>query len=341
MKSQLQEASPRPQAEAVWERYRTDLEAVEAQLTDHLTSDVALVGEVARYVLGSGGKRFRPLLLAAAARMSGCSPVDRPDHPIALLGSVVEYIHTATLLHDDVVDEGDIRRGKDAARTLWGNPGSVLVGDYLYARGLAVSIRLGRLELVQELTCAVEEMSQGEVFQLSVCGDIGLTEDNYLRIVELKTASLMSAACRLGGMLGNVTEAQLKALDIFGRSMGIAFQVADDTLDYEADATVFGKVLGGDLKEGKITLPLLYALERCDKTERTRLSDIVARDDVPSGAELNFVREMMDKYDAIHAALKRAQGFSDEAKKALDAFADGDDKDALLYLADYVVERDC
>ncbi len=326
----------------VWQRYGVDLAAVEEQLTANLTSDVALVGEVARYVLGSGGKRFRPMLLAASARMSGADAVEgQPSQPIALLGCVIEYIHTATLLHDDVVDDGLVRRGQDAARMVWGNAGSVLVGDYLYARALALSVSLGNLDAVRVLTGAVEEMSEGEVFQLAVCGDMSITEDDYIKIVDLKTAALMKAACMVGGMLGTVNAAQAEALAVYGRNVGIAFQVADDTLDYQADTEVFGKALGGDLKEGKITLPLLYGLQRCNRSERDRMIDIIALDDDPSADDLQFTLGLMQRYNAIDDAHKRARRFAEDAKQAIGAaFPEGPDRQALLLLADYVVDRD-
>jgi len=330
-----------PQAN-VWQRYGVDLEAVEAQLSANLTSQVPLVGEVCRYVLGSGGKRFRPMLLAASARMAGADAVPGQAYqPIALLGCVIEYIHTATLLHDDVVDEGEVRRGQDAARTVWGNAGSVLVGDYLYARALALSVSQGNIEGVRELTEAVERMSEGEVFQLSVCGDLRIVEDDYIQIVDLKTAALMRAACVVGGLLGKVTPKQLEALGTYGRNVGIAFQVADDTLDYQADVDVFGKSLGVDLKEGKITLPLLYALQRCTETERQRLTEIIAMDEEPSSEDLRFTLGLMATYEAIDDAHQRARSFSALGKQALiDQFPDGPDRQSLLALADYVVNRD-
>ncbi|MDH4229370.1 MAG: polyprenyl synthetase family protein [Nitrospirota bacterium] len=341
MNSPVQQLDLRTRAEEVWARYRADLDAVERELTANLTSEVALVGEVARYVLGGGGKRFRPLVLAASARLAGAAPDGQPCPEVATLGAVVEYIHTATLLHDDVVDDGDIRRGQSAARTLWGNAGSVLVGDYLYARALAMSVSLGRLPVVAALTSAVEEMSEGEVFQLSVCGDAGLAEAAYLRIVELKTASLIRTAAQVGGMLGQISETQLAALVEYGRLMGIAFQVADDALDYQGDAEVFGKALGGDLKDGKITLPLLYALTRCSGAERARLESIIAHDDVACGDDLAFVLRVMRDHGALEDAGNRAREFSARAGQVLcQAFPDGPHRAALLELAEYVVERD-
>jgi octaprenyl-diphosphate synthase len=281
MKTPATESAPAPRVQDVWARYHAVLEATEAQLAANITSDVTLVGDVARYLLKSGGKRFRPLLVAAAAQLSAAPVPAAGRDPVAVLGCVVEYIHTATLLHDDVVDDGDVRRGRDAARTVWGNAGSVLVGDYLYARALALSVSLERLEFVEVLAAVVEEMSEGEVYQLSVCGDVELSEAVYLRIVERKTASLMSAACRLGGMLGRARGRQVGALADYGRNVGIAFQVADDTLDYQADAEVFGKALGKDLADGKITLPLIYTLQRAAPEERARLVAVVESEAAP------------------------------------------------------------
>lgn len=342
MKPILAEPAPQPCVQEIWERYRPDLAAVEARLGENLTSDVPLVRDVARYILGSGGKRFRPLLLAASARLAGVpSDPAAPDDPLAVLGCVVEYIHTATLLHDDVVDDGAVRRGRDAARTVWGNAGSVLVGDYLYARALSLSVTVDRLEIVRVLARVVEEMSEGEVFQLAVCGDATLSEAVYLRIVERKTASLMSAACRLGGMLARVNSRQVGALADFGRDVGIAFQVADDTLDYDADADRFGKALCQDLTDGKITLPLLYTLQRCSPEERVRLVHMVEADTSPGLEDQAFVVERMRHYGAIADALSRARDFVRKARAALTAaFPPGPDRQALLALADYVVERD-
>jgi octaprenyl-diphosphate synthase len=217
----------------------------------------------------------------------------------------------------------------------------VLVGDYLYARALSLSVTLERLEIVQVLAAVVEEMSEGEVYQLSVCGDVDLSEAVYLRIVERKTASLMSAACRLGGMLGRATARQVGALAEYGRGVGIAFQVADDTLDYQADAEVFGKALGKDLDDGKITLPLLYTLQRAAPAERERLVAIVEADGPPDADTQGFVLGLMRRYGAIEDALSRARDFAAKAKTALAAaFPDGPDRQALLLLADYVVDRD-
>lgn len=338
----VQDAVRQPPSSDLWKPYAAELAATEAELTANLASEVPLVGEVGRYVLGSGGKRFRPLLVAASARLCGVAPAaDGSDSPVALLGCVVEYIHTATLLHDDVVDDSDIRRGQEAARHVWGNAGSVLVGDYLYARALVLSVRLGHIDMVRVLTHAVEEMSQGEVFQLSVCGDTSLGYDDYIRVVELKTAALMSASCQLGGMLGQVDTAALNGLAAYGRSLGIAFQVADDALDYMADEAVFGKALGGDLKDGKVTLPLLYALERSDPQDGERLREILALDDDIPAADLTFVVQVMQRTGALDDALTQAHQFAEAAKKALTkAFPDSPERRTMLALADFVVARD-
>jgi len=224
---------------------------------------------------------------------------------------------------------------------VWGNAGSVLVGDYFYARALSLSVTLERIEVVRVLAGVVEEMSEGEVFQLSVCGDVDLSEATYLRIVERKTASLMSAACRLGGMLGRVSPRMQGALADFGRDVGIAFQVADDTLDYQGDTDVFGKALCKDLEDGKITLPLLYTLLRCTPEERDRLVGVIETDGEPHAAERAFVLDRMRHYGGITDALARARDFAAKAKASLAAaFPDGPDRQALLALADYVVERD-
>ncbi|MDX2219228.1 MAG: polyprenyl synthetase family protein, partial [Burkholderiales bacterium] len=237
----------------VWEAYRAELDGVEHQVRQNLDSSVTLVNTVAAHILSSGGKRVRPLLLLLSARL--CGYPGREHHQ---LGSLVEFIHTATLLHDDVVDEADIRRGRRTARKVWGNQISILVGDYLYSKAMAQIVEFRSHGMNEVLAEACTKMAEGEVLQLYYNGNPSMPESDYIKIVEHKTAGLIAAACRMGAILADASEEKQSALFRFGQYLGIAFQVADDTLDYNADGERLGKTLGQDLRQGKATLPLLH-----------------------------------------------------------------------------------
>ncbi|MBU6431956.1 MAG: polyprenyl synthetase family protein, partial [Nitrospirae bacterium] len=247
----------------VWEAYRDELEGVEHQVRTNLDSSVALVNTVAAHILNSGGKRIRPLLLLLSARL--CGYTGRDHHQ---LGSLVEFIHTATLLHDDVVDDADIRRGKRTARKVWGNQISILVGDYLYSKAICQIVDFRSQGINEVLAEACKKMAEGEVLQLYYNGNPAMPEADYLKIVEHKTAGLIAASCRMGAILADATEAQQDALFRFGQYLGMAFQVADDTLDYTANGERLGKTLGQDLRQGKATLPLLHLLHHCPEQDR-------------------------------------------------------------------------
>ena len=322
----------------VWECYRTELAAVEDQIRQHLDSKVPLVNIVSAHILSSGGKRIRPLLLILSARLAGPPPAGTGQHA-SLLAGLVEYIHTATLLHDDVVDHADLRRGKQTARGLWGNQISILVGDYLYSKAICHIVGFRNQEINECLSEACRKMAEGELMQLSYKAGDGLSEREYLKIVEYKTGALIAAACRMGAVVAGVDPARRNALYRFGQNLGIAFQVADDALDYAAQRESLGKLLGKDLGEGNVTLPLLHLQTHCTDAERRRLTEVLEHRKDANG-ELAWIVSLMERYGSITYAMTTAQGFVESAKAYLDTFEDSVHKRALRVVADYMVARD-
>ena len=271
----------------------------------------------------------------SSARLCGC----RDHNAEYLLGSVVEYIHTASLLHDDVVDEAKLRRGQSAANSLWGNQASILVGDYLYSKALYHAVRLHNQRVMDVLSETTTTMSEGEVLQLMQIQNADITETDYFRLVECKTGVLISASCRLGAIISKAPLSQEDALTAYGKKLGLAFQITDDTLDYAADQKQLGKTLGKDLAEGKVTLPLIYLIRKADDGERARLRELLRADALTDG-DLSYTLGLMEAYGSVDEALNLAQTLSNEAKAALSLFPDSPPRQALLALADYVVQRE-
>ena len=312
---------------------KDEIQQVEEQFRKDLDSRVPLIRKVGEYVLSSGGKRIRPMLLLLSARLAGYNG----DAHIGL-ASVVEFIHTATLLHDDVVDSAVLRRGQDSANAIWGNEASVLVGDFLFAKSFSIMVRGGSLEILKALSDATTQMAEGEVQQLINTCELDLNEEEYIGVVQDKTAVLLAAACRSGAILGDSSVEQQDALAAYGMDLGIAFQFMDDALDYVADQAEFGKACGHDLLEGKVTLPLIQALRCCSDEERARVEAIVDQEELPQ-EDLDYVVGLIDAYDGIRFTRQRAAAFVEQAKSRLKPFADGPIKEALCILADYVVSR--
>jgi len=310
-----------------------DLVLVERRFREDLESDVQLIRKVGEYVLASGGKRIRPMLLLLCARLAGYRGVQH-----IALASVVEFIHTATLLHDDVVDSAVLRRGNASANSVWGNEASVLVGDFLFAKSFSIMVRGGNLGVLQVLSDATTMMAEGEVMQLINTSDLDLDEERYMTVVRTKTAVLISAACRCGGMLGGVTEEQDRALDNFGMDLGLAFQLMDDALDYVAEQAEFGKARGHDLAEGKVTLPLIAALRQCSAEERRRVASIIETEEL-SAADFDFVVALIERCDGFGYTSRRAAELVASAQRHLAVFPDGPARQALYELAAFVVER--
>ena len=310
-----------------------DLKLVEQQFRKDLQSDVPLIRKVGEYVLSSGGKRIRPALLLLAARLSGYSA----DKAVPL-ASVIEFIHTATLLHDDVVDSATLRRGLASANTLWGNEASVLVGDFLFSKSFSLMVRVGSMDILRVLSDATTVIAEGEVMQLLCTGDIDLSEEQYINVVSSKTAILMSAACEAGAILGAVPDNRQQALAGFGMDLGIAFQLMDDILDYVATEEEFGKSIGHDLEEGKITLPLIHTLRHCSETERVVIAGVIERDEM-SLEEFRAVSGLVKKYGGIEYTIEAARSCISRCKVHLDLFEPSPVREALLSLSEYVVTR--
>ena len=318
----------------VWEAYRAELDGVEHQVRQNLDSSVTLVNTVAAHILSSGGKRVRPLLLLLSARL--CGYPGREHHQ---LGSLVEFIHTATLLHDDVVDEADIRRGRRTARKVWGNQISILVGDYLYSKAMAQIVEFRSHGMNEVLAEACTKMAEGEVLQLYYNGNPSMPESDYIKIVEHKTAGLIAAACRMGAILADASEEKQSALFRFGQYLGIAFQVADDTLDYNADGERLGKTLGQDLRQGKATLPLLHLLDHCSEQDRSMTKDRMETRTL-SPEDLERILGLMQDAGSLAYAMERAKTYVAAAQHELEAFEDSSARRALAVAADYMITRD-
>lgn len=312
-----------------------DLVRVEAELKKNLNCSVALISKVGEYVLMSGGKRLRPILLLLSSRL--CSYEGKSQIPLA---SIFEFIHTATLLHDDVVDNAEIRRGNSSANSLWGNEASVLIGDYMYAKSFSVMVEHGNMKLLDLLSAATTKMAEGEVLQLIKTGDLEATEEDYINIIIMKTAVLLSAACQAGAILGKASREEEEALASYGMNLGIAFQLIDDSLDYTSQNEGFGKAIGTDLHEGKMTLPLIHLLRNADQSERSEITRLIEEEEVVKEADLKRVLELINKYRGIEYTLNKAEGYIDAAKKNIERFKDSESRQALLSIADFVLKRE-
>jgi len=311
----------------------SDLDDIEKALSDNLNPYLDLVSDVAGHILFSGGKRLRPLLMVLSARICGYTGDYEKTFSTAL-----EYLHTATLLHDDLVDEAAMRRGKTVAHATWGNSIAVLVGDYLLARALSLSAGTGRLRVVQVLAELTENMSQGEVHQLMRKGDIKLTEDEYMVVIGRKTAVLFEAACRVSAIISDAPQKNEKALAKYGYNLGIAFQMADDLFDYTLQTSDFGKEVGADLREGKLTLPVIYALRQAQSADRERMIEIIQNEDFAT-EDFQTLIDLLDKYGGIDYTQKTAATYIDAAKAALSVFEPSSTKETMLDIADYALVR--
>jgi octaprenyl-diphosphate synthase len=323
-----------PDLALIFEPIREDLEAVEREFIEHIQSRVALIPEMGRYIQKSGGKRVRPAVLLMASRLSGY----RGDRAV-LYASVVEFIHTATLVHDDIIDGADLRRGRLAVHSRWGNDITVLLGDYLYIKSMAMALTQDSLEVIRLLCDVTLRMIEGELYQLTKTGDVDITEEEHFEIIRRKTAFLFGGCAQIGGKLGAVTREHEDALREFGFNLGIAFQIVDDLLDYTADAVALGKPIGGDLREGKVTLPVIFLLRR-GGDEADRLIREVVRDRAVTGEQWREILHLLREHRSTELAYARALEFANRAKSCLSVFPASRERDALLALTDYVVSRD-
>lgn len=318
----------------IFEPIRDDLERVDREFARHVQSQVDLIPKIGQYIQTSGGKRIRPAVLLMAARLCGY----QGDRSI-LYAAVVEFIHTATLVHDDIIDDSDLRRGRLAVHSRWGNDITVLLGDYLYIKSMALALTHDALEIIRLLCDVTLRMIEGELYQLTKNGDADITEDEHLEIIRRKTAYLFGGCAQIGGMLGKVGSEQEEALREYGFNLGIAFQLVDDLLDFTGDAAALGKPVGGDLREGKMTLPLIHLRQQGESVGTQIVRDIIGARTVEPGQWSELLR-ILKEHRSIDYASRRASDFAERAKKSLYAFPPSADRDALLALPDYILSRD-
>jgi len=309
-----------------------DMAEVDKCIHDSLQSEVILINQIANYIVSSGGKRLRPMLLTLCAR--ACGYQGQNHIPLA---AIIEFIHTATLLHDDVVDESDLRRGQQSAHAVWGNAASVLVGDFLYSRSFQMMVSLDSMRIMEVLAHTTNTISEGEVQQLLNMGNPEVDQQRYMQVIENKTAKLFEAACRLAAIISEQPTAIEESLAIYGNRLGSAFQIADDVLDYTGDAGTMGKNAGDDLAEGKPTLPLILARERCNEKERELLDAAIRNGGLD---DLSPVLAIIEKTDSLKSTMTVARTMADEARQAIQDLPASNWRDALEQLADYSVSRD-
>ncbi len=309
-----------------------DMQAVNELILKRLESDVVLINQIGHYIINSGGKRLRPMLVLLAARALGYKGDKHVD-----LAAIIEFIHTATLLHDDVVDESDMRRSNETANAVWGNAASVLVGDFLYSRSFEMMVDVNLMPVMEILSRATNRIAEGEVLQLLNCNDPDVTEDSYREVILRKTAVLFEAGTRLGAIITGSDKSTEQAMADFGLHLGIAFQMIDDALDYGSSDIDIGKNIGDDLAEGKPTMPLIRAMQQCSDDDRNLLRSIIEKGGTDQTEQ---VLKIIQSTDAIEYTFKQAEFEADKAIESLHSIPDSPQKQALIALANYAVKRD-
>lgn len=327
------ERGRKPSLDALTSLVAEDLAAVNALIVRRMESSVPLIPQMAGYLVAAGGKRLRPTLTLASARLCGYSGKRHIS-----LAACVEFIHTATLLHDDVVDHSELRRGLASANAVWGNKTSVLVGDFLFARAFELMVEDGSLEVLGILARTSSVMAEGEVLQISTTNDTETSEAAYLDVIRAKTAALFAAACRVGAVIADRPRVEQEALDSYGQNLGIAFQLVDDKLDYAADQQTLGKSVGDDFREGKVTLPAVLAYRRGDTAERAFWRRVLGKLEQKDG-DLETAMALMERHGALADTVERARHYGAVARDALGIFPDRPEKAALLNLIDFAIER--
>ncbi len=310
-----------------------DMEAVNELILSRLGSDVSMIPDLATHLIDSGGKRLRPMLTLICARMCGYTGEDH-----VRLAASVEFMHTATLLHDDVVDESDLRSGQKTARLIWGNQASVLVGDFLLGRAFKMMVETKSLRALEILSEAASIIAEGEVMQLATAKDTSTTEDAYLKVISAKTAALFAAATEIGAVVAGLNGEKAAALESYGRNLGIAFQLVDDALDYSGKAATLGKNVGDDFREGKITLPVVLSFRRGDDEERAFWRRTLQDGDQQEG-DIERAFDLMSRHNAIEDTVTRARHYGDMARDALGIFPSSERRDALAGLVDFCISR--
>ena len=312
-----------------------ELAEVEDRLFQEIGGKVELIGEITRYVLKSGGKRIRPALLLLSAKLCGYRDGTRN----IALAAVAEYMHAATLIHDDIIDHADKRRGLPSANSTWGPQISVLAGDFLYARSLQILVADGDLGVMQAFADATVRMTEGEVLEVQMAGNLDLTYDEYLEIIISKTAALISAACRAGALIARAEASAVAALTEFGLNLGVGFQLVDDALDFVAKEDRLGKPVGNDFKEGKVTFPVLHVLRAGSEANRSRLRELAAKETIGE-SDLAEVKEMVERHGAVAATMEQVRTYLEKAKQSLNTFPDSTAKRSLVLMVDFVRDRD-
>ena len=307
---------------------------VEEKIKLKLSSDVELVQKMTDYHLDTGGKRLRALLTLGSAKMCGYSKGTRDIN----LAACVELIHSATLMHDDVIDNGSLRRGKKTINKIWDNHSSVLVGDYLLSRCFEMMVEDGNLEVLKLLSSTSSKIAQGEVLQLQHQGEVDMLEETYLKIISAKTAELFAAATKVGAILSDMKNKEKEALEFYGRNLGLTFQIADDTLDYNSELKLFGKKIGKDFYEGKITLPIILLFQKADNNEKEKLKEIFLKK-IRDENDLNYTLSLTKKYDVIKACYQKAQHYINLASNSLSVFKDCEEKNILENLTSFSLSR--
>jgi octaprenyl-diphosphate synthase len=317
----------------VFEMLRDDLAAIEREFGRDTVSRVSAITEIGEYLRGGGGKRLRPALLLLSSKL-----FDYQGRGAVRLGAVVEIIHTATLVHDDIIDEADTRRGRPAANTQWGNPKCVLAGDWLYMQAFKIAVQERNFRILDTLIDLTQQMVEGELLQMEKLGKL-ISLDEYFDLIFRKTACLFSVCMRMGAILGGATAEQEESLARYGLDLGIAFQIVDDVLDLTASESVLGKPVASDLREGKVTMAVIHALERCTPRER-KMIETVVRERAFEGVTHGEVLEILNRYGSLDAANQRALQYATLARNAICSFPDGEIKRALLWAPEFVVARE-
>jgi len=307
---------------------------VEEKIKSKLLSEVDLVQKMTEYHINTGGKRLRALLTLGSAKLCGYTKGGRDIN----LAACVEMIHGATLMHDDVIDLGNIRRGKETLNSIWGNHSSVLIGDYLLSRCFEMMVEDGNIEVLKLLSSTSSKIAQGEVLQLQHKSEVDMLEETYFKIITAKTAELFSAATKVGAILSNKETKEKEALEFYGKNLGLTFQIADDTLDYNSDLKFFGKKIGKDFLEGKITLPVILLFQNVSSIEKDKLKNIF-KQETRSNEDLNFTLELIKRYNIINECYKKAEHFINLASNSLTVFKDSEEKKILESLTSFSLQR--
>ena len=317
----------------IFELLHEDLLAIEAEFGQDTVAGVSAITEIGEYLRGGGGKRIRPAVLLLSAKLFGYQ-----GRGAVRLGAVVEIIHTATLVHDDIIDEAQTRRGRPAANTQWGNSKCVLAGDWLYMQAFKIAVQERNFRILDTLIELTQQMVEGELLQMEKLGQL-ISLQEHFDLIYRKTACLFSVCMRLGAILGGATKEQEEACADYGRSLGMAFQIVDDVLDLTASETVLGKPVASDLREGKVTMAVIHALERCTSVEREQISTVL-RERAFNGVTHADILAILSRYEAVEAATARAAQYAEAARKAICTFPDSESKRALMWAPEFVVARE-